>query len=202
MYSRIVFSTVPALIITLALYFLMMSLISTAKQTLGDDGERYVVDFVRLKQEEAVQTKDRKPEKPPQPEEPPPETVAPEMDAPDIAQNAISIAAAPIDKSLDIATGFGLGAADGDFLPIVKVQPIYPRRALSRGIEGYVILEFTVTKNGSVKDPVVIEADPERIFDSAAIKAALKFKYKPRIVDGEPVDVAGVQNKLTFQIED
>ncbi|MBA55363.1 MAG: protein TonB [Pseudomonadales bacterium] len=202
MYSRIVFSTVPALIITLALYFLMMSLISTAKQTLGDDGERYVVDFVRLKQEEAVQTKDRKPEKPPQPEEPPPETVTPEMDAPDIEQNAISIAAAPIDKSLDIATGFGLGAADGDFLPIVKVQPIYPRRALSRGIEGYVILEFTVTKNGSVKDPVVIEADPERIFDSAAIKAALKFKYKPRIVDGEPVDVAGVQNKLTFQIED
>lgn len=202
MYSRIVFSTVPALIITLALYFLMMSLISTAKQKLGDDGERYVVDFVRLKQEESVQTKDRKPEKPPQPEEPPPETVTPEMDAPDIQQNAISIASVPIDKSLDIATGFGLGAADGDFLPIVKVQPIYPRRALSRGIEGYVILEFTVTKNGSVKDPVVIEANPERIFDSAAIKAALKFKYKPRIVDGEPVDVAGVQNKLTFQIED
>ena len=202
MYSRIVFSTVPALIITLALYFLMMSLISTAKQKLGDDGERYVVDFVRLKQEESVQTKDRKPEKPPQPEEPPPETVTPEMDAPDIQQNAISIASVPIDKSLDIATGFGLGAADGDFLPIVKVQPIYPRRALSRGIEGYVILEFTVTKNGSVKDPVVIEANPERIFDSAAIKAARKFKYKPRIVDGEPVDVAGVQNKLTFQIED
>lgn len=202
MYSRIVFSTVPALVITLALYFLMMSLISTAKQKLGDDGERYVVDFVRLKQEEAVQTKDRKPEKPPQPEEPPPETVTPEMDAPDIQQNAISVASVPIDKSLDIATGFGLGAADGDFLPIVKVQPIYPRRALSRGIEGYVILEFTVTKNGSVKDPVVIEANPERIFDSAAIKAALKFKYKPRIVDGEPVDVAGVQNKLTFQIED
>lgn len=202
MYSRIVFSTVPALVITLALYFLMMSLISTAKQKLGEDGERYVVDFVRLKQEEAVQTKDRKPEKPPQPEEPPPETVTPEMDAPDIQQNAISVASVPIDKSLDIATGFGLGAADGDFLPIVKVQPIYPRRALSRGIEGYVILEFTVTKNGSVKDPVVIEANPERIFDSAAIKAALKFKYKPRIVDGEPVDVAGVQNKLTFQIED
>ncbi|MCG8533675.1 MAG: energy transducer TonB, partial [Pseudomonadales bacterium] len=72
----------------------------------------------------------------------------------------------------------------------------------SRGIEGYVILEFTVTKNGSVKDPVVIEAYPERIFNSTAMKAALKFKYKPRIVDGEPVDVAGVQNKLTFQIED
>ena len=201
MYSRIVFATVPALIVTLALYFLMMSFISTARQKLNDDGERYVVDFVRLKQEETVKTKDRKPEKPPQPEAPPPETVTPELEAPDIEQNAISIATAPIDNTLDIATGFGLGAADGDLLPIVKVQPIYPRRALSRGIEGYVILEFTVTKNGSVKNPVVVEADPLRIFDSAAIKAALKFKYKPRIVDGEPVDVAGVQNKLTFQIE-
>ncbi|MEE2733182.1 MAG: energy transducer TonB [Pseudomonadota bacterium] len=201
MYSRILFSTVPALVITLALYLLMMSLISTARQKLGDDGERYVVDFVRLKQEEAVKTKDRRPDKPPQPEAPPPTTVQPELQAPDMEQSSLAIAAAPIDKTLDIATGFGLGAADGDLLPIVKVQPIYPRRALSRGIEGYVILEFTVTKNGSVRDPVVIEADPARIFDSAAIKAALKFKYKPRIVDGEPVDVAGVQNKLTFQIE-
>lgn len=202
MYPRIVFSMVPATLVTLALYFLMMSLISTARQALNDDNERYVVDFVRLKQEETVKTKERKPEKPPKPQEPPPKTTTPELQAPSLVQNAISIADVPIDNTLDIATGFGLGAADGDFLPIVKVQPIYPRRALSRGIEGYVILEFTVTKNGSVKDPVVIEANPERIFNSAAMKAALKFKYKPRIVDGEPVDVAGVQNKLTFQIED
>lgn len=203
MYARIVFSTVPAVLVTLALYLLMMSLISTAKHGLSDDGERYVVDFVRLKQEETVKTKDNKPEKPPQPEEPPPDTVQPELDAPDMQQSTVSVAtAAPIDRTLDISTGFGLSGADGDLLPIVKVQPIYPRRALSRGIEGYVVLEFTVTKNGSVRDPVVIEANPERVFDQAAIQAALKFKYKPRIVDGEPVDVAGVQNQLTFQIED
>lgn len=202
MYSRIVFSTIPALIMTLALYFLMMSLISTAKHSLNDDSERYVVDFVRLKHDETVKTKDRKPEKPPQPEAPPPQTITPQLEAPNIEQSSFSIASAPIDNTLDIATGFGLSGADGDLLPIVKVQPIYPRRALSRGIEGYVILEFTVTKNGSVIDPIVVEANPTRIFNSAAIKAAEKFKYKPRIVDGQPVAVAGVQNKLTFQIED
>ncbi|MGB3622133.1 MAG: TonB family protein [Ketobacter sp.] len=203
MYARIVFSAIPAVVVTLALYFLMMSLITTANKKLNDDGERYVVDFVRVQQDEAVQTKDRKPEKPPQPEESPPDTVEPQLDAPDMQQNTVSVAtAAPMDKTLDISTGFGLSGADGDFLPIVKVQPIYPRRALSRGIEGYVILEFTVTKNGSVKDPVVVEANPTGIFDSAAINAALKFKYKPRIVDGVPVDVAGVQNQLTFQLED
>lgn len=202
MYSRIAFSTVPAVLVALALYFLMMSLISTANHALNDDRDRYQLDFVRLKQEESVKTKDRKPEKPPQPKKPPPDMVKPELDAPSIEQNAVSIAATPIDNSLDISTGFGLGGADGDLLPIVKVQPIYPRRALSRGIEGYVILEFTVTKNGSVRDPVVVEANPTRIFNSAAIKAAMKFKYKPRIVDGEAVEVAGVQNKLTFNIED
>ena len=90
---------------------------------------------------------------------------------------------------------------DGDYLPIVKVAPIYPRRAQSRGIEGYVIVEFTVTKSGSVRDPFVVEAQPEGIFDRAAMDAALKFKYKPRVVDGEATEVAGVQNKISFEID-
>jgi len=201
MLGRIVFSTLPALLVTLALFSLMITFIQTANQSLNDDDTRYVVDFVRLKRDETVKTKENKPDKPPQPQAPPPSQVTPEFDTPQLAENALNVAAVPVDNSLDISTGFGLSAADGDYLPIVKVQPIYPRRALSRGIEGYVILEFTVTKNGSVANPVVIESDPPRVFDSAAIKAALKFKYKPKIVNGDPVDVAGVQNKITFRLE-
>lgn len=83
----------------------------------------------------------------------------------------------------------------------MKVQPIYPRRALSRGIEGYVILEFTVTRTGAVKDPVIVESEPPNVFDDAAIRAALKFKYKPKVVNGESVDVADVQNRITFRLE-
>jgi protein TonB len=64
-----------------------------------------------------------------------------------------------------------------------------------------VILEFIVTKTGAVADPVVIEAKPPGMFDRAAINAALKFKYKPKVVNGEPIDVAGVQNKITFELE-
>ena len=201
MYTRIVFSTIPALVVTLALLFLMMSFISTAKQKLNDDDKRYVVDFVRLKQEETVKTKERKPEKPPEPEQPPPSTVTPELDTPTVKQNVVAIAPAPIDKSLDISTGFGLSAADGDLLPIVKVQPIYPRRALSRGIEGYVIVEFTVTKTGAVRDPKVVEYHPSTIFNKAALAAALKFKYKPRVVNGEPIEVRGVRNLFRYQLE-
>ena len=82
----------------------------------------------------------------------------------------------------------------------MKVAPVHPRRALSRGIEGYVIVEFTVTKQGTVRDAKVVRAEPESLFDQAAIDAALKFKYKPRVIDGEAVEVAGVQNKISFQI--
>ena len=50
-----------------------------------------------------------------------------------------------------------------------KVQPIYPTRALERGIEGYVLLEFTVTDAGIAIDPTVVESDPTGIFDRAAL---------------------------------
>ena len=100
-----------------------------------------------------------------------------------------------------IAGGLALDAGDGEYLPIVKVQPIYPRRALQRGIEGYVIVEFTVTKNGSVANPKVVEAEPPNLFDKAAVDAAKKFKYKPRVIDGEPTEVMGVQNRITFTMK-
>ena len=78
---------------------------------------------------------------------------------------------------------------------------MYPRRALQRGIEGFVIVEFTVTKQGTVRDPIVVEANPEGIFEQAAIDAAMKFKYKPRVVNGEATSVSGVQNRISFQID-
>ena len=111
--------------------------------------------------------------------------------------------------------GGGFGISDGEYLPIVKVQPQYPRRALQRGLTGWAIVEFTVTAQGTVRDPVTVANcgwiqnarseeecfdSPNTVFDRAAENAALKFKYKPKIVDGEPVETAGVQNKITFQL--
>jgi protein TonB len=69
-----------------------------------------------------------------------------------------------------------LDSSDGDYLPIVKVAAIYPRRAQSRGIEGFVIVEFTVTKTGAVTSPSVVQAEPEGVFDRAALDAVVKFK--------------------------
>ena len=107
------------------------------------------------------------------------------------------------DVGADVALdgGLALESGDGEYLPIVKVAPVYPRRALQRGIEGFVIVEFTVTKQGTVRDPVVVEANPSGIFEQAAMDAAMKFKYKPRVVNGEATEVSGVQNRITFQID-
>jgi protein TonB len=95
----------------------------------------------------------------------------------------------------------GMSSGDGEYLPIVKVAPIYPRRAQTRGISGYCIVEYTVTKTGSIRDPQAVDCQPSGIFDRASVKAATKFKYKPRVVDGEPIEVAGVQNKFTYELE-
>ena len=88
-------------------------------------------------------------------------------------------------------------------------------RALSRGLAGWVIVEFTVTEAGTVRDPVVVsncahipnarnpgecEDKPNSVFDSSAMKAALKFKYKPKVIDGVPVETAGVQNRIKFEL--
>ena len=77
---------------------------------------------------------------------------------------------------------------------------VYPIRAARRNLEGFVVVEFTVTKAGNVKDVVVLEStDP--LFERPAIVAAYKFKYKPRVVGGEPVEVSGVTNRITFAVE-
>ena len=82
----------------------------------------------------------------------------------------------------------------------MKVAPQYPRRALSKGIEGFAVIEYTVTRQGTVRDPVVVESKPEGVFDKAAIKSASRYKYKPRVVDGQPVEVPGVRTKITFKL--
>jgi len=89
---------------------------------------------------------------------------------------------------------------DGEYQPIVKVAPSYPPIAASMGIEGYVVVEFTVTRYGAVRDVVVIESSDD-LFVEAAVQATYKFKYKPRVIDGEPVEVSGVRNRITFEFQ-
>ncbi len=199
---RIPVALISAVVITAGILFVMQLLIATGEKALTEESARYFLDFVRVKQEEAVETKDRKVEKPQAPQEAPPSTPQPRTDnAGDVGGISVNISG-PSSTNIDMDVGgTGWVVSDGEYLPIVKVAPEYPRRALQRGIEGYVIVEYTVTKLGTVVNPRVIEAQPEGIFDDAAMKSALKYKYKPRVVDGEPIDVPGVRTIIRFELE-
>jgi len=98
-----------------------------------------------------------------------------------------------------------------EYQPLFKRVPAYPRRALVRNTEGYVVLEFAVDEMGFVRKPVVIESKAMPTpagtdlgvvvdFETAAIEAARKFRYAPKFVDGQAVTVAGVRNRIVFEM--
>lgn len=199
---RYVISLAVAIMITFLLLWGMKTLISGGNDALSEPPKGRMLDFIRLKPDEQIVKKDRKPQKPQKPKTPPPQSMQPQIAKADPNAGASTNAfSANIEADVSLGSGLSLESGDGEYLPIVKVAPIYPRRAQSRGIQGYVVVEFTVTSNGSVRDPIVVHSEPENIFDRAAVDAALKFKYKPRVVDGVPQEVAGVQNKITFEID-
>jgi len=213
MFIRLGLSTIVGVVVTLGLFYLMQYLIQGADSALTDDKIGNLVDFVRVKQDQQLETKQRKPKKPPPPDEPPPD-VPPQNFNVAVDSAGFNMSNVDLSVSVDVGGG-GFGISDGEYLPIGKVQPQYPRRALSRGLAGYVIVEFTVTAQGTVKNPFVVENcghipsarspaecldKPNSVFDSAALKAAAKFKYKPKVIDGNPVETGGVQNKITFEL--
>ena len=200
--TRYAIAGVLALSMTFLLLWGMQKLITGGNEVMTDPAKGSVLDFIRLKQDETIIKKERKPQKPAKPKEPPPPMNAPQMQQSNPNANAVkSSFAADIQTDMGLSGGLSLDSGDGDYLPIVKVAAIYPRRAQSRGIEGFVIIEFVVTKTGAVSNAVVVQAKPEGVFDRAALDAVAKFKYKPRVVDGVAMEVTGVQNKISFEID-
>lgn len=200
MIARYAVSITVGVVVTLALLFLMQVLIAAGQDAISEDKSIRIVDFVRLQEDDVLQVKEKKPEKLPEPETPPEDLPPQDLDSFDPSAAGIGVSAPRLTTNVS-AGGIGFAASDGEYLPIVKVAPIYPRRAQTRGIEGFVIVEFTVTRTGTTRDAFVVESSSS-LFERAAVNAALKFKYKPRVVDGEPVEVPGVRNKITFQLED
>ena len=201
MIGRYAFAIVTGTLVTLSLLFIMHLLIEFGESAITEEREGHTLDFVRIKRNENLNTREVTPEKPPKPPEVPPEIPPQDLDTVDPNAPTINIAPPTVASNVDIGGPGGMNIAEGDYLPIVRVAPVYPARALSRGIEGYVDMSFTVTATGTVKDPIVVFSTSS-LFDRAASRAVLKFKYKPRVVDGLPVEVSGVKTRITFKIEE
>jgi protein TonB len=201
---RVFAGIVSGLAITAALFWVMQYMIQTTDRQLNEAGSAQLVDFVRLRRDETIHRRELKPRKPPPPQSPPELPSKPQMDSLNPNVETIAISAAPVETDIQISSaGFSLGVGEGDYLPIVKVAPIYPQRALVHGIEGYCVVQYTVTRQGTIRDPFVIEDQcTNSMFHRPSLQAALKFKYKPRVIDGQTVEVPGVQNKFTYVIEE
>ena len=196
-----------SLLITTALFFIMVILISLGDSGMKEDTSVKLADIVMPERE--IDTFLSEVDKPEKPEQHPEDIAQPELDLQPLTGVDVSI---PKPKA-----NFSAGGSffrDGEYIPLFKVQPIYPRRAQERGTEGFAIVSFTITESGTVENASALEGycgDPEgpeeemrpcSIFNSASSRAALKLKYKPKIVDGKATAVDGVLHRFTFIMAD
>ncbi len=191
---------VLAALITLGLFYLMQALIATGASFSQQATVVKVVDATMPDIQMEVVREVERPEPIEQLDTPPPPVAERQANLDSGPSLAIERAAVQVDADLEIG-GASISITDGEMLPLVNVTPTYPTRAASRGIEGWCQVSFTVTDTGGVRDVVVVDADPPEIFDTASNRAAEKFKFQPKVVDGKGVEVPNVQYVFRYQLE-
>jgi len=195
-------SMAMAVLITFGLFFFMQALIETGE---GLDERLNVVKIVDSTMPEieleVIEEIDK------------PELIEEITEVVEEVERQVTISDGPdlnIDRSqVQMDTGLELSnasisATDGDYLPLVAIAPQYPTRAAQRGIQGWCLVSFTVDGLGNVVEETitVVDAEPANIFDRSSERAAARFKFQPRVVDGKGVEVAGVQYLFRYELED
>ncbi|HIF9295185.1 TPA: energy transducer TonB [Photobacterium damselae] len=174
-------------------------------------------NMVMVEQESEVQRRQRV--VPPKPEAPkPPPQVMPSQSKPtsvstlpvasistlglDTSISGIAVSApkfGKIEGAANLGAGINVGS-NQQAMPLYRVEPRYPARALKQGAEGYVVLQFTIDTQGRPSDISVVEAKPRRLFERDAMRALRKWKYQAKIIDGQAVEQPGQTVKLEFKI--
>ena len=188
-----------SVLVTFGLFWVMQALI-TISGSLADAKRSPSVEFVRLKRDTRAREKEREPPKREKPDTPPP--------PPDITMSKASLdpgegvggIAPEIDAGDALAGGLSGGGADRDAVPLVRIEPDYPMRAEQRKIEGWVVVQFTITKAGTIKEPFVQSSHPGNIFDRVALQAVRKWKYNAKIEGGVAVAQPGIRVRLDFEL--
>jgi len=195
---RIPIAVVLGAAFTTSMFWLLWSLVGTAFD-VGDRTEAQRIEFSRMRRDTEVATKrDEKVER----ERPPPTPETPRMafSAGGIENNVAQLT--PIVDARGAMSRMTMSAgSDRDVIPLVRINPDYPPRALSRGLEGWVQVQFTITPTGTVADAKVVNAEPKSIFDDAALKAIARWRYNPKVEGGVAVERVGVQTIIRFQLE-
>lgn len=182
---------------SLLLFWVMWSLVSVpVKEFEAKTATR--VEFTRMRQDTEVQKKQQEKAKP---DEPPPVPEIPQMN---MSKGSVENTVAQLTPTVNAGDAMSkmkmTAGSDRDIIPLVRINPDYPPRALSRGLQGWVIVQFTITATGTVKDAKVVDSS-NSIFNDAALKAIARWRYNPKVEEGVAVERVGVQTKLVFQLE-
>jgi protein TonB len=200
---RLPLALVGALALSATVFAFLHLLISRRGET-GEIQEVIKIEFTRLRSDTEVETK--KPEKAERTkaeQAPPPPQIA--LAKTTLDPNASGDSMAAIQSLVEgqarqMGNIGGAGGADRDAVPLVRIEPDYPMQARQRGQEGWVVLEFTISTAGTVKDVEVVASEPGTVFDRAAVQAVRKWKYNPKVLDGKPVERPGVKVRLDFEM--
>lgn len=202
---RILVSLSGGALVAVGLLWLMQWLVAVDSRVGQQPASRPVMEFVRLKRDSRPELRRRElPEPEPLPEQAPPPPPMPTLAAaaPVIDSPAIDMTIPSVPLTLDgpYLGPMRSGPPDRDFVALSRLPPRYPYRAQRLGIEGWVRVSFLITEQGEVRDVVVLDADPKDTFDQAALRAVAKWRFKPRIQDGQPVAVRAEQ-LVQFRLE-
>ncbi len=202
---RLLLAMPMALLITAGLFMVMAWMVDNSNNKEVESSETIRFDMLMVEQESDLQRRQRRvPEQPVTPELPPQATsiVAETTRVTKIAQPAVPA----LDLSTS-ATGLAINApsftdftANQQALPLYRVEPRYPAKALKRGMEGYVVMSFTIDSQGRPIAVKVIDANPRRVFEREAIRALKKWKYQPKVINGKAIEQVGQTVKLEFRL--
>ncbi len=197
MIIRIPIALILGGLFSLVMFWVMWKLISGPIDTT-EMREATRIEFTRMRKDTEVASKrEQKVER----ERPPP---APEVPRMAFSAGSVESNVATLSPTVDAGSAMSKmslsAGSDRDTIPLVRVPPDYPQRAISRGLEGWVQVQFTITGTGAVKDAVVVKSS-SKIFEEAALKSILRWRYNPKIEGGVAVDRVGVQTIIRFTLE-
>ena len=182
-----------------ALFFVMQALVSVSFKELVPS-KVIKVDWTRLILDKPVDEIEHELKRAKLPEPPPP---APPFEPtraldPGAGIQDVFVPGNVLHEFASASKDAGVGLPSSTATPLVRVDPNYPPRARQQGIEGFVVVAFSITSAGTIADAKVVNSEPPAVFDREAIRAVQKWRYNP--IEGEAASPTRQTVRLQFEL--
>ena len=186
-----------ALLVNVVMFMAIEYMVGNRRIRLTETTDFDISNFIRVAEQSQEVRSRRDPSAPQKPINEMQQDIQQLADAsPTGAIAGLDVSLPEIDLAVDLGGSIAIAR---ELTPLVRIPPEYPMSARAKEIEGYVIVRFTVTETGAVADPEVLRSVPPGVFDRAARRAVIRWKYQPQLQDGKPISVKSY-TRLTFNI--